>query len=91
MASPLRTCVGCRTRAEKRELLRIVWNSDLPKPGPQTDRRQIAPGRGAYLHPDADCLAAAVKRRAVGRALRVSAVDPAVLTEVVTPYLAGRH
>jgi predicted RNA-binding protein YlxR (DUF448 family) len=28
------------------------------------------PGRGAWLHPDASCLAAAVRRRAFTRALR---------------------
>lgn len=28
------------------------------------------PGRGAWLHPDADCLATAVRRRAFTRALR---------------------
>ncbi|RZS86955.1 hypothetical protein EV189_2374 [Motilibacter rhizosphaerae] len=31
------------------------------------------PGRGAYLHPDLECLAAAERRRAFGRALRVPA------------------
>jgi hypothetical protein len=32
------------------------------------------PGRGAWIHPDEDCLAAADRRRAWGRALRVSGV-----------------
>ena len=30
------------------------------------------PGRGAHLHPDADCLALAERRRSFGRALRLS-------------------
>jgi len=29
-----------------------------------------APGRGAYLHPSAECLELAVRRRAFARALR---------------------
>nr|WP_308213324.1 YlxR family protein [Mycolicibacter longobardus] len=30
------------------------------------------PGRGAWLHPAPDCLQAAIRRRAFGRALRIS-------------------
>jgi len=43
------------------------------------------PGRGAHLHPDLVCLAQAVKRRAFGRALRVTGI---VLTEPLDTYLA---
>lgn len=64
-------------------LLRIVW-SDA---GPLADPRQIAPGRGAYLHHSVDCLRLAIKRRSAGRALRVSGVDPSALTAAVEPYL----
>jgi hypothetical protein len=44
------------------------------------------PGRGASLHPDPACFALAERRRAFGRALRVSGVldiDP------VREYVAG--
>jgi len=30
------------------------------------------PGRGAWLHPDPQCLDVAVRRRAIGRALRIT-------------------
>ncbi|WP_308494479.1 YlxR family protein [Mycolicibacterium agri] len=30
------------------------------------------PGRGAWLHPDKQCLHAAIRRRAFGRALRIT-------------------
>ena len=60
---PLRTCIGCRQRASKRELLRVTAGSDahgLP----------TSPGRGAHLHPTAACYDLAVRRKAFARALR---------------------
>jgi predicted RNA-binding protein YlxR (DUF448 family) len=49
---------------------------------PDPARRQ--PGRGAHLHPDPACLALAERRRAFGRALRVSGViDAGPLAEAV--------
>jgi predicted RNA-binding protein YlxR (DUF448 family) len=74
-ASPVRTCVGCRKRAEASELLRVVaverdGESIVIEPDPTRVRR----GRGAHLHPDPACLALAERRRAFGRALRVSGV-----------------
>ena len=70
----MRTCVGCRRKAEKSELVRLVWQQAVV-----VDRAQRAPGRGAYLHPGPDCVALAVRRRSLGRALRVTGVDPEVL------------
>ncbi|MQA61646.1 MAG: DUF448 domain-containing protein [Actinophytocola sp.] len=65
---PVRTCVGCRKRASISELLRVV------AVGGQVvvDERRRLPGRGAWLHTDPGCLAAATRRRAFPRALRVS-------------------
>jgi uncharacterized protein len=40
----------------------------------EPDPARIRPGRGAHLHPDPACLARAERRRAFGRALRVSGV-----------------
>ena len=70
---PVRTCIGCRRRAAKSELLRVVAGSDVdasPAVCPDPDGR--APGRGAHLHPTTECLDLAVRRRAFTRALRVS-------------------
>ena len=75
MSQPVRTCVGCRRKAGKSELVRLVWQQSVT-----VDPAQRAPGRGAYLHPGPDCVALAVKRRSLGRALRVTGVDPEVLT-----------
>lgn len=64
---PVRTCVGCRVKAEKSELLRVVAVEGSLIPDP----RGTSPGRGAHLHPDAACLALAERRRAFPRALRL--------------------
>ena len=65
---PVRTCVGCRGRAAKHELLRVVAGDGALIPDPAGR----APGRGAHLHPTQECLDLALRRRAFGRALRVS-------------------
>ncbi|GEK04649.1 YlxR family protein [Streptomyces sp. NPDC003388] len=66
-ACPERTCVGCRQRAAKDALLRIVADQEQCVPDP----RGTLPGRGAYVHPDPVCIDQAVRRRAFPRALRV--------------------
>jgi hypothetical protein len=48
------------------------------------DARRRLPGRGAYIHPDPACLALAERRRAFGRALRMTGVvDTGRLSEYV--------
>lgn len=45
------------------------------------------PGRGAWLHPDDRCLAAAIRRRAFSRALRIPGTpDPSAVVEYVTTF-----
>ncbi|HEU4514213.1 MAG TPA: YlxR family protein [Nocardioidaceae bacterium] len=93
--TPVRTCVGCRERSPKQELLRVVARGSgdglavVPDPGARE------PGRGAYIHPTPACLELATRRRAFARALRVQAkldgsllrdyvqraADPSVLTD----------
>ncbi|MEU3249588.1 YlxR family protein [Streptomyces sp. NPDC006997] len=77
---PERTCVGCRERAAKTELLRIVAIEDACVPDP----RGTLPGRGAYVHPAPVCLDQAVRRRAFTRALRApGALDTKALRQYV--------
>ncbi|NHC13575.1 YlxR family protein [Motilibacter sp. E257] len=64
--TPQRTCLGCRRRAPKSELIRVVEAGGACVP----DVRGRLPGRGAYVHPDQECLDAAERRRAFPRALR---------------------
>ncbi|WP_125132463.1 YlxR family protein [Microbacterium sp. 10M-3C3] len=63
----VRTCVGCRTRAPRSALLRVVAvDSVLVR-----DDRATMPGRGAWVHETDACVDAALRRRAFVRALRV--------------------
>lgn len=65
---PVRTCIGCRSRASRSSLLRIVAQDSLLA----VDETATLPGRGAWIHPTTACFQEAVRRRAFGRALRVS-------------------
>ncbi|MBT1097820.1 DUF448 domain-containing protein [Streptomyces sp. WAC 01325] len=79
-ACPERTCVGCRERAAKTDLLRIVAIKDECVPDPSG----TLPGRGAYVHPALVCLDQAVRRRAFTRALRApGALDTKALRRYV--------
>ncbi|MCK8680390.1 MULTISPECIES: YlxR family protein [Streptomyces] len=79
-ARPERTCIGCRERAAKSDLLRIV----LIEGGCAPDPRGTLPGRGAYVHPVPVCLDLAVRRRAFPRAFRAQGpLDTAELREFV--------
>ncbi|WP_019634035.1 YlxR family protein [Actinomadura atramentaria] len=60
--------MGCRVRAAKSDLLRLVAVEGVLVP----DHRGRLPGRGAYLHPDPACLELAERRRAFPRALRLA-------------------
>ena len=78
---PVRTCVGCRERASRADLLRVVAVEGRLVPDP---RRRL-PGRGASLHPDQRCLDLAERRRAFPRALRLPGpLDAAAVREALT-------
>lgn len=69
----MRTCIGCRKRELAVELLRVVavpiGNGEFAV---TVDTAGNLPGRGAWLHPNQQCLRAAIRRRAFGRALRIT-------------------
>ena len=64
---PERTCVACRARGQKRGLVRLVRTPEGQVEVDSTGRR---PGRGAYLCANRACWMAALKRKALNRALR---------------------
>ena len=81
--------MGCRRRATKDELLRLVVGSDphghpavVPDPGGG------AAGRGAHLHPTTACLDLAVRKKAFARALRVRG-GPGLSSAPVAEHLAA--
>ena len=82
-----RTCVGCRTRADKTTLVRLVaigGSEGSPTWIVTPDPHGSLPGRGAHLHPDPRCLELARRRRAFGRALHVEGpLDLGLVDELV--------
>ncbi len=63
----VRTCVGCRQRSERAELIRVVEQSNILI----FDHNNALPGRGAWLHKAQQCLELAITRRAFIRALKL--------------------
>lgn len=65
---PQRTCVGCREKKEKKELIRIVKNKEGEIAVDKTGKMQ---GRGAYICDNPDCLEKAIKSKALERTLEI--------------------
>lgn len=65
---PLRTCVVCRDKTGKRQLVRVVYSTD----GLQVDPTGKMNGRGAYLCEQDDCWNRAITSEVLAKALRVT-------------------
>ena len=75
---PMRQCLGCRERFAKRELIRVVRS---PEGELSLYFKGKAPGRGAYVCEDAECLKKAQKTHALERALEAK-IDDAVFEQL---------
>jgi len=67
--TPQRTCVVCRTTADKRSLTRLVR---MPDDGVHVDPTGKRNGRGAYLCDQRVCWDRALESGALARALRTT-------------------
>ena len=65
---PQRQCMGCRERKAKREMIRVVRGTDGTV---SLDFGGKAPGRGAYICPDSECLKKAIRSKSLERSLEV--------------------
>jgi len=75
---PVRTCVGCRQRGNRSDLVRIAnFQGNL-----SVDTDKKLPGRGSWLHKKTKCLETAVERKAFVRAFRGKA-DLEKITDLV--------
>ncbi|MGP9695013.1 YlxR family protein [Brachybacterium sp. AOP25-B2-12] len=83
VSGPERTCVGCRSKAPRDQLVRLVREGSPESGAPRlrADLRGSAPGRGAWVHPDARCLDLAVQRGGFARSFR-GAIDATGLSEL---------
>lgn len=83
---PVRTCIGCRGKGGRSVLLRVTLRDE----DAVFDTRRAMPGRGAWLHPDTDCLHKAIVRKAIPRALRAQhGVDTDGLEQQLTEILSA--
>ena len=83
---PMRQCMGCRERRPKRELIRVVRS---PEGTVSLDFQGKAPGRGAYLCPNPDCLRRADRSKALERNLETPI--PAEVLERLAQEMEARH
>ena len=63
----IRTCIGCGTSEDKREVVRFVR---MPDGTVEVDPTGKANGRGAYVHTSLECFEAAIRKRKITSALR---------------------
>ena len=68
---PMRTCIICRQKLEKRHLTRLVSTSEgvFVDPGGKSD------GRGAYVCDNPDCRQQALTSNVLAKALRITLTD----------------
>ncbi len=69
---PLRTCMGCNNKKEKRELIRVVKNKENKISLDTTGKQE---GRGAYLCKNIACLEKAIKSKRLEKALDTKISD----------------
>ncbi|MDR2378330.1 MAG: YlxR family protein [Bifidobacteriaceae bacterium] len=85
-SNPVRTCVGCRERGPRTNLIRLVLDSAVTPAVIVVDRGNGLPGRGAWLHPRRQCVDQAISRRVWARAFRhQGGVDADALHGLVRP------
>ena len=75
---PMRQCMGCGEKKEKKDLIRIIRTPDEEIVLDVTGKKN---GRGAYICPDAECLKKARKSKGLERAFKM-AINPAVYDEL---------
>ena len=65
---PQRSCIVCRTKKDKNELIRIVRNQTNEIIIDESGKK---PGKGAYICDSIECLEKGIKSKALKRALEV--------------------
>lgn len=65
---PQRTCIGCNTKKDKKDLIRIVKdkNGNI-----SIDRTGKAQGRGAYICDDIQCLEKVIKSKRLEKTFEI--------------------
>ncbi len=66
---PQRSCIGCNTKKDKKDLIRIVKDKDG---NISIDKTGKANGRGAYICNNVECLEKAIKSKRLERTFEKS-------------------
>ena len=66
---PQRTCIGCNTKKDKKDFIRIVKDNQN---NISIDRTGKANGRGAYICDSIDCLEKAIKNKKIEKSFKMS-------------------
>lgn len=69
---PQRTCMGCNTKKDKKDFIRIVKNKDGEV---NIDKTGKMPGRGAYLCDNIECLEKAIKTKRIEKTFEIKIED----------------
>lgn len=69
---PMRQCVGCRQMKAKKEMIRVIKaGSEEEETTISLDATGRKNGRGAYICPNSECLAAAIKSKGLERSFKM--------------------
>ena len=69
---PQRTCIGCKVKKDKKDLIRIVKDKENKI---TLDRTGKANGRGAYICDNIQCLEKAIKTKALERTFEMNIMN----------------
>ena len=69
---PQRTCIGCNSKKDKKELIRIVKNKDGEIKVDLTGKME---GRGTYICKNEECLEKAMKNKRMAKAFETEIED----------------
>lgn len=83
---PSRTCLACRKKRNKEELLRIVR---LPSGETVFDQKGRLNGRGAYLCRNRDCILKAEKSGVLARSLKIKVPESVYQALEEMPFFKG--
>lgn len=75
---PQRTCIGCNTQKDKKDLIRIVKNKEGEI---SLDKTGKMPGRGAYICDNSECLEKAIKAKKLERSFEMK-IDNSIYEEL---------
>ena len=77
---PQRTCIGCNSKKDKKDFIRIVKDNQN---NISIDKTGKANGRGAYICDSIDCLEKAIKNKRIEKSFKMN-IDEKVYEELRT-------